>query len=143
MSPPPFGVSGFARLFEGEGTIITSRRHTGSRSASLNMRIVMVDRDVIEAVQTEFGGTVCTFVRRDRPDNQPCHQWDLPGARAAILACRLLPYLFARRRQQVHAALAAWAENRVEADRELAKFRAACPEYQYDPELKTFRRGCE
>jgi hypothetical protein len=87
----------------------------------------MVDRDVIMAVQEEFGGTVCSFRRKDRPQNKQVWQWALPGIPAANLMIAMYPYLFERRREQIDQALATWAAGR----------------YQFDPELKTFRRGCE
>jgi hypothetical protein len=105
----PFGINGVARLFEGEGSIFTSARHTYTRRRTLRIQIQMIDRDVIEALGAEFGGAVGAYVRRST--GKPYYQWALTGARAAILAQRMLPYLFG---------------NREDDDPEFGVFRRGC-----------------
>jgi hypothetical protein len=106
-----FGVEGFARLFEGEGAIFTTLKR-GKRSPQLRLQMASVDADVIEAVHAEFGGSVCSFQRKDRPRNRVIHQWVLQGVPAAELAEAMLPWLFRRRSAQVEEALEEWRAHR-------------------------------
>jgi hypothetical protein len=124
--PAELDLAGFARLFEGEGTVVLSWRKGREHRPTLAICIQMIDRDVIEAVQRHAGGTVCAFRRRNRPQNKRLWQWNLQGEAAANLGVSMLPYLFQRRREQMVNNLNAWAGSK----------------YQYDPELKKFRRGC-
>lgn len=106
LGPPPrFGIDGFARLFEGEGSVVVARKR---QYRALRLQMGSTDADVIAAVHEEFGGTVCTIHRPDRPGNQPFHQWTLCGVAAADLALAMLPFLFSRRRRQVYAAVEEW-----------------------------------
>ena len=140
---PPFGASGLSRLYEGEGTIITTARH-GPRTlrCSLHMRIQMTDEDVLLAIKAEFGGSLCPVTRSvPRLGAKPTWQWDINGWRAAALGWQMLPYLFSRRREQMAAALTLWLANRTPEEEAVVKFLGEIG-YQYDPGTRKFTKGC-
>jgi len=96
----------FAGLFEGEGCISLVSRN------SVNLRINMTDRDVLERVQSLVGGTIVS-IPKEAPQHKPRWVWQVTRedvVRPAL--ARLKPYLMERRGARL-----------AEAERRLAQVR--------------------
>lgn len=92
-----------AGLIEGEGALDVSK------GAYPRVRIKMVDRDVIERAARLMGASI----RMSLPGGsaQPIFSVEVTGARASEVMVAVLPYMSARRSQQIGRALKAEAEH--------------------------------
>lgn len=90
-----------AGLIEGEGALDVSKQHYP------RVRLKMVDRDVLEKAAAIIG----TKVRMSLPSGnaQPIFSVEVTGTRAAEVMEAILPYMSARRSQQIGRALKAAA----------------------------------
>ncbi len=87
-------VAWFAGLFEGEGTFkIEKESYAGG------LAIQMTDLDVLEKVQSIFGGKVTqSYDRKDKPHWKTCYKWSCSVSESDVIVPLLLPYLGARRK---------------------------------------------
>ncbi|TXH11911.1 MAG: hypothetical protein E6R04_00450 [Spirochaetes bacterium] len=83
-------VTWFAGLFEGEGCF------NFSNGKPKRMTISMTDRDVLDHVQSLFGGTVVSLKKREE-HHKDVWIWYLHGESSVELAKKIQPYLFSRR----------------------------------------------
>lgn len=87
-------VAWFAGLFEGEGTFMIVKEKYAAC-----IRINMTDLDVLEKVQSLFGGKVS--VSYEAKDNwKKCYSWTTTIAEAERIVPLIYPYLMGRRRQR-------------------------------------------
>lgn len=92
-----------AGLYEGEGSCSAVRK--SPTDVSLNVRIGMTDRDVLESAQAAAGGLGRIYGPYERTEGwKPIYQWVI-----AVLVA-MWPLLHERRRAQVSAAISAWLQ---------------------------------
>lgn len=101
----------FVGLFEGEGTILLTRRPLASGEYSQHMRLIirMVDEDIIRRAHALVGGHVRGPIP-GRADNHTA-QWEwgvTKSAEAAELLQEMMPYLSERRRKRGNEVLNGW-----------------------------------
>lgn len=95
-----------AGLFDGEGTITltkvsrTSKGELGkSPSFVLRARIRMTDKNIIDWLRITIGGRYYFYTASKKPNQKPCHEWNVAGINAMSFLRDIYPYLKVKRLQ--------------------------------------------
>lgn len=103
-------VAWLAGLLEGEGYFGTINSRVAGRVYRYpRVGVTMSDQDVVQRVADLFGTRV-TKVKPGPQSNLPTYRFTLVGSRAAEVMGRLRSWLGQRRRRQIDAALAEYAQ---------------------------------
>lgn len=116
-------VARAAGILEGEGSFLTK---TGGFAPVVTCQ--MTDLDVLEELQSVFGGTIHAVTKREE-HWKDAWAWRVSGTDAAKAMQKVRPYMFSRRKETLDRVLKVWLDKQDSRERQSELVQIAAVAY--------------